>query len=304
MHVSVVILTWNRRDELKHTLDHVSNHLDALHEVIVVDNGSTDGTLEMLAERPWVTTLKPDEDLGVDQGRNLGAETADGELVLFLDDDGFFDFAALPSLRDRFASSPPLGLIACKIVDMPFEEARAKDFENHRDSTEFRPHASFTGAGFMVLREAFMDVGGFPDYFGYGQEEGDLALRLLKEGYTIEQAPHAVMLHYASPNQRPSLRAVRGYYRNRHFEIWRNIPAFYAVHESLSALIGGFARTCTGHAFKAYREGTIEALKALPRVIKEERDPMSHGEYRRHRKKGGLRPPLVERLGRLMGDIR
>ena len=86
MNVSVVIATYNRRDILRRTLESVASQSHAAHEVIIADDGSTDGTPELAAEFPQVTFLRQ-ENRGSSAARNLGVQRATGDVVAFTDDD-------------------------------------------------------------------------------------------------------------------------------------------------------------------------------------------------------------------------
>ena len=148
----------------------------------------------------------------------------------------------------------------------------------------------------MIRRSIFIHVGMFPDYFFYSNEEDDLSLRLIKEGYKVYRCNHAVMLHYASPKQRPSTRHTYYYYRNIHFQIWRNLPFIFAIKESLVVTIGGLCRTLLGGNFRAFCKGTLSAIVALPKVIIAERKPLSIEQYRYY---AALRGPDFK-IGRRM----
>ena len=90
--VSVLIITWNRRDDVLAAVGSVCDQAYRNYEVIVVDNGSTDGTADALQQAyPAVTVVHLDRNTGVAEGRNAGITVAKGEIVFILDSDASLD---------------------------------------------------------------------------------------------------------------------------------------------------------------------------------------------------------------------
>lgn len=304
MQVSVVLITWNRRDELRNTLNHLFLYPQYFAEVLVVDNGSSDGSPEMvMQEFPSVRLIRLHKNMGVCAARNIGAVNANNELLLFLDDDGFFDLTSVPLLVKEFESNERLAVLGCKIFQVNITNPSELDFKRFKPSViETHPAYNFEGTAFMVRRSVFMRVGMFPDYFFYSNEEDDLSLRLLKEGYEVARTNQAIMLHYASPKQRPSTRHTYYYYRNIHFQIWRNLPAMFALKESLAVVVGGLFRTIFNGTFLPFCKGTLAALVRLPRVIIRERKPLSLEQYRLYAKLRGPDFKICRRVRKLVRE--
>lgn len=181
---SVIIPTYNRREHLLACLASVSAQRRRPDEVIVVDDGSTDGTLEALSGIEGVNVIQQ-QNAGAGAARNRGAAAASGDYLAFLDsDDLWFEwtleaFAALVASHDRpsmlsarfidFANPAELGSIASP----PTPHGIA--FDCYLASTE---RGYFVGAGMMVIaRTEFERVGGFVED-RLNAEDHDLALRL------------------------------------------------------------------------------------------------------------------------------
>ncbi len=110
---TVVVITRDRRDQLLHTLDRLAA-LPGRPPVIVVDNGSTDGTPDAVARRhPDVTLLLPGRNLGA-VGRTLGARRAATPYVAFSDDDSWWEPGALGRAERLLDAHPRLGLLAAR----------------------------------------------------------------------------------------------------------------------------------------------------------------------------------------------
>lgn len=183
---SVIIPTFNRREYLMACLASVSAQRYRPDEVIVVDDGSTDGTIEALAGIEGVTVIQQNN-AGPGAARNRGAATASGDYLAFLDsDDLWFEwtleaFAELVARHKRpsllfarfadFSDAAELGSISAPAPGSPSSLA----FDCFLDSAE---HGYFVGAGMMVIaRTAFERVGGFLED-RLNAEDHDLALRL------------------------------------------------------------------------------------------------------------------------------
>ena len=83
--VSVVIITWNRKDDVLESIQSIYEQNYQNVEIVVVDNGSTDGTADALAQGfPGVKIVALDRNTGVSEGRNLGVAAAKGDIIFFL----------------------------------------------------------------------------------------------------------------------------------------------------------------------------------------------------------------------------
>jgi GT2 family glycosyltransferase len=114
--VTINILSFNRRDELRHTLTKVYEQDYKNIEVIVVDNASTDGSPEMVEkEFPNVILIKLDKNIGI-AGWNKGFEIAKGEYVLVLDDDAYPEESCIIKMINLFSADKTVGAIAINVL--------------------------------------------------------------------------------------------------------------------------------------------------------------------------------------------
>ena len=108
--VSIVILSWNRHDDLKLTLDKVSKLDYPYTEIIVVDNHSTDESCEMAINNfPYVRLIRLPRNLGI-EGFNIGMINSRGKYIVLLDDDSHPENSAISKMVEEFEANKRLGI--------------------------------------------------------------------------------------------------------------------------------------------------------------------------------------------------
>ena len=202
--VGVVMATRDRSADVLATL----RRLEALPEqppVVVVDNASSDGTAEQVAEAfPAVRVERLPANLGA-AARSVGAALLDTPLVAFSDDDSWWAPGALALAGRRFAEDEGLGLLAATVLvgreerPDPVTEAMVHSpLAAGRPPGRGVPVLGFLACGAIVRRRAFLDAGGFEHRYGVGGEEELLALDLVRTGWRVEHHPDVVAHHHPS----------------------------------------------------------------------------------------------------------
>lgn len=220
--VAVVILTCDQKDVTLRCLSSFNDVDQDGVEVLVWDNGSTDGTVAAITKQfPSIVTRHSNQNLGAAKGRNAGARAAmdlwDPELLLFLDNDTVVTPGLIQNLRDPFREISNLGATAPKslFLDDPerIDSAGGCHVDFHLAQTPAVGHGEVDRGQYDVRRECvpggccmlvragvFEAVGGFdPGYDPYGFEDLDFSLRVKEAGYRCIYIPQAVMYH--SPTQ-------------------------------------------------------------------------------------------------------
>jgi hypothetical protein len=218
--LAVVIVTHNRRDQLRALLVALDRQAVAPAESIVVDNASQDGTLEMLSQEfPHVRVLRQERNLGCPGGRNAGIEKSRGEIIVCLDDDATCSPETLAGFAAAMAKHPCAGVIAARIADPESSAATV--------GAEIPPHPvfRFSGGAAALRRAALKEVGLYPAHFWRQAEELDLAWRLWDRGWEIIREPSITICH---PVARFSPSLARFQTRNEIWVAWRNLPGFHA----------------------------------------------------------------------------
>ncbi|MFD3688073.1 glycosyltransferase family 2 protein [Nocardiopsis sp. NPDC058631] len=210
-----------RPAELRRAITSVFEQEDADVEIVVVSNGAE------LPELPeGVTTVLLPENVGIPEGRNHGVRATEGDVILFLDDDGWYRSTDLARhVRERFAADTSLGALSFRIADPDGGPDQRRHVPRLRvgDSRESSVVTTFLGGACAIRRTAFEAGGGLPGDFFYAHEETDLAWRIMDAGYTIEYDADAVMYHPAvAPTRHENFYRLNA--RNRVWLARRNLP--------------------------------------------------------------------------------
>jgi GT2 family glycosyltransferase len=187
--VSVVVITRDRRTEVLETLRKLIE-LPETPPIIVVDNGSRDGTAEAVSSaHPMVDVVRLASNAGA-AARNIGVSLAKTPFVAFADDDSGWEPGALSRAADIFGRHPEIALVAARVLNGPGREIDAAcrvmaEGLPRRDALPGPPVLGFIACGAIVERERFLAAGGFPSRYGVGGEEAPLALALASAGWAL-----------------------------------------------------------------------------------------------------------------------
>jgi GT2 family glycosyltransferase len=252
--VGVVIATRDRRDTLLATLDRLAA-LDEPPPVVLVDNGSTDGTPVAVARRHPGVRIRS---LGYNAGsaaRNEGVRASHTGLVL-------------AKAARVFAAHPRLGLLAARIVVEPSGlldptcELMRRSPINSPAGCAGPPVLGFVACGAIVRRSAFLEAGGFHPRVGIGGEEELLALDLAAAGWELAYVDAVTAHHQPASHGRRAARVAREL-RNGLWTAWLRRRASGALSSTAALSLAALREGRPG--------GLIEALGGLPWVLRERR---------------------------------
>ena len=250
MRATVVIPTFNGRSLLTEALEHLAAQT-VPHDVVVVDNGSTDGTVELVSQRfPDVRVVALDENVGFGRAINRGVEVSSTDAIVLVNNDVLCPPEFLAELLAPF-DDEGVDMVAGVLVqhDRPDRvdsagieldtTLRSWDMLWNRPSSELasaRQPVGPCGGAAAFRTEAFRAVGGFDEAFFAYWEDVDLALRLHLAGHTCVRAPAARALHKhgqtvgaASPRQRQLEAFGRGFVLARYRVARRSLRTRAAV---------------------------------------------------------------------------
>jgi GT2 family glycosyltransferase len=210
---SVIVVNWNRRELLRACLESVVKQVEITPELIVVDNGSTDGSVELVwSGFPYVRLIRNTANRGFCAANNQGIKAANGEWIALLNNDAEADPHWLAAMLEVVRDRPDLGMVASKIL--VFSDPRRIDKVGHVIFPDGQNRGRGTGAwdngqfdrveevlwpdgcAALYRRKMLLEIGGFDeDFFAYA-DDADLGLRARIAGWKCLYAPHAVVRHH------------------------------------------------------------------------------------------------------------
>ncbi len=213
--MSVVVCTYNGGRTIDESLGALTRLDYPDYEVIVVDDGSTDGGAARALDHGF--TLVQSENSGLSNARNLGLAAAGGDVVAYLDDDAYPEPDWLTHLALAFARSDHVGIGGPNIP--PDGDGVVAECVSHAPGGPAHVLVSdieaehVPGCNLAVRREALEAVGGFDPQFRIAGDDVDLCWRLQERGWTLGFSPAAVVWHHRRNSVRAYLRQQRNYGR-------------------------------------------------------------------------------------------
>lgn len=264
---TVVIATRNRRERLERTLDRLAE-LPERPTVVVVDNGSRDGTVAAVRGRHESVRVVGLAGNRGGAARNIGAELAATPYVAFSDDDSWWRPGALDVAQRLLDADPRIAVLAARILVEP--DGRLDPTCRAMAASPLAADArlpgprvlGFVACGAVVRRSAFLAVGGFDARLGVGGEEELLTLDLAEAGYELVYAHDVVAHHEPGGARRPG--RARNTVRNEIVVAWLRRPLRSALRRTVRLLVAH------GRDRQAAL-GAIDALRAAPWVLRERR---------------------------------
>jgi len=218
--MSIVLVCWNNKTYLDPCLKSLyRSDLSSTFDVVVVDNGSTDGSQQMLAEMyPNVRLIQNTGNVGLSRASNQGIEVTNGQYVLLLNNDTLVNGPALDMLVEFLEAHPEAGAVAGKLLnpDGSFQSGYAPfstlleefliathigellwpGFPSSGDSNAITATGWLSSACLLLRRNALDEVGLLDEsYFIYG-DEADLQYRLNKAGWKVFYLPCSHIIHF------------------------------------------------------------------------------------------------------------
>lgn len=215
--VSIIIVTWNRKQDLKECLKSVKNQDYENKEVIVIDNNSTDNSVEMIEkEFPDVSLIKNKKNTYPPYARNQGIKISKGKYVWFLDNDAVvLKKTCLSNMVDILENTNNIGIVGGIAV-----------FKNNKIVSVEARYINKDGRGVLKLvpiknvpvylthtitancftrKDLVEKIGGFDPHYGYGSEDKDLGLKIQRLGYKNIITKDTLVLHKMALSKRMNI---------------------------------------------------------------------------------------------------
>ncbi len=226
IEISIVIITWKMKDYLYRCLHTIYQYTMKVNfEIIVIDNNSQDGTVEMIENYfSKVVLIKNNENKGVAPARNQGLKNTKGKYILILDADMELIENSINKLFEFMEKNPDTGIVGAKLVDasgnlqysckrFPTLSAllyrRLENFKFIKDSETLSYHMMkdwdhntikevdyLIGACQFFRKEIIDKIGCYDDKIFYGPEDIDFCLRIGKAGWKVKYFPFTSIIHH------------------------------------------------------------------------------------------------------------
>ena len=276
--VSIVVITRNRASDLLRSLGRLTA-LESRPHVVVVDNGSTDGTVAAVRRAfPEVEVVALASNRGP-AARNVGVAAVTTPYVAFADDDSWWAPGSLPHAADLLDRHPRLALVNAHIRVNEDERDDPTCLEMAKSPLPLAPgqpgHAllSYIACAVVMRRAAFLEVGGYRDEFRVGGEEEILGWDLAAAGWQMSYVPELVAYHHPSPSRDAHDRRAQAI-RNTLWTTWLRRPLRPACGMTWRLLRSLPRDRMSARAFAA-------ACAGLPRILSHRRVNPPHVEQMR-----------------------
>lgn len=306
--VSIIIVNWNGLIHLPDCLDSLAAQSFRDFEVVLVDNGSEDGSVEFVRDHyPWVKIIPLPKNTGFASGNNRGLEHSTGAYIVTLNNDTQADPDWLDTLVTVANGHPQAGMVGSRICSFSDPDiidsigmgicrdgmSRGR-FRNKRWS-ELRlrdvEEILFPSACVALYKRTMIEETGFfdDDFFAYA-EDSDLGLRGRLAEWEAVAATQAVVYHkYSQTGGILSPFKVYLVERNHYWVVWKNFPvsrllalpfySFWRYYEQVRAVLGGGGTGSEFHASGSRRElitaqikGIYDGLGGIPRMLRKRRE--------------------------------
>jgi GT2 family glycosyltransferase len=293
---TIAITTKDRRDDLRRALASAFAQTADV-EVLVIDDGSTDGTAEMVREQfPRAVVHRSERSLGLIEQRNRAAELASAPVLVSIDDDAELVSARTVEHTLTELDHPRVGAVAIPHVDV--SKGPSTVLPLPPDNGRVYATVSYVGTAHALRRDLFLELGGYREGLFHQSEESDFCARMLRAGYVVRLGTAEHILHHESP-RRVSERLYFYGRRNDVLFAWHNVPMPYLAGRlakvTLHGLVIGLRGRQLGAAVRGLWRGYAEGVRHLAR-----RNPLSRDLYRLSRR---LRKQLIVPLDEVEAEL-
>jgi GT2 family glycosyltransferase len=246
MVLSIIIVNWNVEVLLAECLNSTFSHMGEQEtEVIVVDNASTDGSVEMIRQRfPQVRLITNRDNEGFARANNRAMGIMKGDLALLLNPDTVVQSEAIPGMIGFMRENPNVGIVGCKIINpdgspqpsafsfptliddiilglrsnLFFTGRIANRFSRRAQQTANHPLAVdwVTGACLLIRKKTIQEIGPMDDNLFLFAEDLDWCLRTRRNGWKVVYLPSVCIVHYGGESAKKNLQVkISSFYFKR-----------------------------------------------------------------------------------------
>jgi GT2 family glycosyltransferase len=287
MRATVVIATKNRKQDL---LQAIKSSLGQTikPEILVIDDGSSDGTAEMVAaEFPFVRFVRSEQSRGYIVQRNRGVQMASGDVIFSIDDDAIFMSEKTIQQTLLEFDHPNIGAVA-----IPYTEPKKSVVVHQKSPSSDNIFITndFIGTSHAIRKDVFVQLGGYREYLFHQGEEKDYCIRMLDAGYLVRLG-NADLIHHMESDKRDFSRMDFYGCRNSILFAWLNVPWLMLPIHLAGTTIKCLLWSLESRRFRVRLKGVIAGYRDIFRYT---RQPVSIATYRTFRMLAHLPRPINE----------
>lgn len=270
LDLSIIIVNYNVKEFLQnllHSIEKASSNISK--EIIVIDNASDDGSVEVIKEKfPTVNLIENKKNVGFGSANNQGLAVAKGDFILFINPDCIVSEDTIDKMLLFFKEHPECGLAGCKILNsdgtlqlacrrsfpgpwtsftkvtglsnlFPKSKIFARYNLTYLDENKTYEVDAVSGSFMMMRKEVYKKVGGFDEQFFMYGEDLDLCYRVQKSGFKVFYVHSTQVIHYKGEStKRSNLDETKLFYDAMHLFVKKHLSSFPLVELILRSAIG------------------------------------------------------------------
>jgi len=263
--ISAIIPTYNRRDALRECIKSLLQQTKVPDEIIVVDDGSNDGTDQMIRnEFPFVKLITHARNKGAYAAFNTGIRNAKYEYIAMLDNDVTLPKKWIKNMLNEIKKENELAVVSGRHV--PANQKNGEMMPSYYTCT-------INEGACIARKSALYKAGLYPEEFFIYAGGVDLAARLLNRGYKLRRCPSIISYH--KDHRMPSKMKIYYYTRNKLWYIWKYFDFRYIVYLIPFHLFEYLVKAIKSKALREYFTGIVDAFKNINYAI-ENREVCKH----------------------------
>lgn len=229
--VSVVIVSYNRRDELRKCVLSAQKQTYKPLEIVVVDNYSESSIIDMLrTEFPDIRVIRLHRNFGWPFAKNVASLNIKGEYIYFLDDDLYCFPDAIEKMIEIMKQHPEVGIVTGQTIDPDSGKHGRLNERFHVNDKEGGGYTtSIYGGHSLMRREVLEKIGFYPDHSRYGGLDRAITLKALDQRIFTYYCPEAYGYHVVTETARDRNKNFRILYRNAIHIAWELYPLLLAI---------------------------------------------------------------------------
>ena len=267
--LSIIIINYNVKEFLLNLLDSIRKAVKNIStEIIIVDNASDDGSVEILREKfPSIKLIANKKNVGFGAANNQALETAKGKYFLLINPDAIVKEDTLLKMLEFFNSTPQVGIAGCKVLNpdgslqlacrrgfpgpwtsftkvmglsklFPKSRLFARYNLTYLDENQTYEVDAVSGAFMMMRKEVYEKIGGVDQQFFMYGEDLDLCYRTQKSGYKVFYVHNTEIIHYKGEStKRSSLDETKIFYDAMHLFVRKHFSSSFLIESILQAAI-------------------------------------------------------------------